>query len=181
LYDQVVAKELSSDSIEAGTGRPWSEWLIYFTGQGGESLSHQELVEVASAAGAPSWWRQMVAVKYEQHIGRRVTGQGSDGSFNVSVSKTWSGTLDAALERWRSVMDQRTEFSGIAISKGPDVTKTEKWRYWRTTLADGSRVVVNISAKTSEKSVISVQHENLLTDEAVEHWRIFWKSILKEI
>jgi hypothetical protein len=176
-----VAKELSAESIAAATGRTWDEWVAYFDSQGAESMSHQELVSLSSGAGVPPWWRQMIAVKYEQHIGRRVPGQGNGGTFNVSASKTWSGSLDDALARWTKVMDPRTEVSGVEIARGPDVSATEKWRYWRAGLADGTRVVVNISAKSPDKSVISVQHENLESEDAAQHWRGFWKSVLSDI
>ncbi len=176
-----MAKELSLDSILAGTGRTWDEWLVYFESVDAAALSHQEIVAAASKGGAPQWWRQMITVKYEQHIGRRVPGQSGGGMFNVSASKTWSGSLDAALRRWTKVMASRQDVSGVGVTKGPDISKTEKWRYWRANLDDGTRVVVNISAKTNEKSTISVQHEGIGSQDAVEHWRTFWKTVLQEL
>ena len=176
-----MAKELSADAIVAGTGRTWEEWLAFFDSVGGESLDHKELVAAASKIGAPPWWRQMVSVKYEQHIGRRAPGQVGVGNFNVSASKTWSGSLDSALNRWSEVMAGRREVSGLSITRGPQISATEKWRYWRAGLSDESRVVVNISAKGADKSVISVQHEKLRSEDEVNHWREYWKSVLKGV
>lgn len=176
-----MAKELSAVSIVAATGRTWDEWLAYFEFEGAVTMNHKELVATASKAGAPAWWGQMIAVKYEQHVGRRVPGQSTSGTFNISVSKTWEGSLDEALKRWTKAMAPRSEVSGVAIKRGPDVSQSEKWRYWRAGLADGTRVVVNISAKSADKSVISVQHENLESDDDAQQWRGYWKSVLNEI
>jgi hypothetical protein len=123
----------------------------------------------------------MVAVKYEQHIGRRVPGQDNGGNFNISASRTVSDSLDATLNRWIQVMTTYDDLSGFAITRGPDISETDQWRYWRAGLEDGSRIVVNISLKSSDKSVISVQHERLSSLEAADHWRLFWKTVLKEI
>jgi len=180
-WDRFVAKELSADSIAAGTGRTWDEWLVSFESVDAATLTHKEIVAAASKAGAPSWWRQMIAVKYEQHEGRRTPGQDSDGKFSVSASKTCTCSLDAALQRWKKVMASRPDPSGIAIERGPEVSSTEKWRHWRAGLADGTRAVVNISAKSPDNSVISVQHEKLLSQDAVEHWKQYWKSVLMNL
>jgi hypothetical protein len=88
---------MSDAAIEKGTGRSWESWLGVFAAAGADQLSHQEIVEVAGGAGAPPGWRQMVTVPFEQHLGRRVVGQVGDGVFNVSASKTVSGSLDDAL------------------------------------------------------------------------------------
>jgi hypothetical protein len=44
---------------------------------------------------------------------------------------------------------------------------SEKWRYWRCGLDDGSRIVVTIGDKPPAKSVLSVQHERLDSAEEV--------------
>ena len=62
-------------------------------------------------------------------------------------------------KRWIEVVSEREEFSGVAISRGPEVSRTDKWRYWRCGLADGSRVVVDVTDMTPAKSVISVPYE----------------------
>jgi len=97
-----MARTISPEAIEGGTGRSWDEWLAFFTSIGAEQLTHQEIVARASELGAPPWWRQMVTVAYEQHIGRRVPGQDCDGEFNLSASRTRPGTRGTprALSSW---------------------------------------------------------------------------------
>ena len=176
-----MARTISPAAIESGTGRTWDDWLAYLSSIGAGALSHRDIVARVTDAGAPPWWGQMVTVAYEQHIGRRIPGQDGDGAFTVAASRTRPGSMDETLERWRSLVQGRQEFSGIGVSRAPTTSTTEKWRYWRCGLADGSRVVVMCSAKPPSKSVISVQHEQLGSADAVEHWRAYWKSLLVEL
>lgn len=173
-----VSRTLSDQAVEDGTGRSWSSWVELFDRAGGATLSHQELVQVAADAGAASWWRQMVSVAYEQHLGRRVVGQGRDGAFAVSVTKTLRGSMDDALANWVATMSAHDDLCGVVILEEPAISRTPKWRYWRCSLADGSRVVVNIATRAPGKSALSVQHEKLESAELIEHWRAFWKGVL---
>jgi hypothetical protein len=133
-------------------------------------MSHKDIAAALLRAHSLSqWWAQMLTVQYEQVIGRRVAGQDCSGSFSVSVSKTLPGTPDDALAHWLALVAGCREFSDIAISREPTVSHTEKWRYWRCGLADGSRVNVNISHKSTDKTALSVQHEKLESAEQVAH------------
>jgi hypothetical protein len=173
-----VTRALSPEAIEQGTGRSWDDWLDFFESIGASDLTHRQIVEAAAGLGAPPWWRQMVTVTYEQQIGRRVPGQDGDGTFTVSTSRTVVASMDEALARWVAVAGGRTDHSGVGVTRGPDESRTDRWRYWRCGLADGSRVVVNISAKGPDKSVLSVQHEHLEDADLVDHWRSYWKALL---
>jgi hypothetical protein len=174
-----MAASIGHEAIEKATGKSWSEWLVFFESIGAPQLNHKEIAQKAGdLGGAPPWWRQMVTVAYEQHIGRRVSGQDCNGQFSVSASKTIVGTLDVALEIWKTKAKGHTEFSDVPISRAPELSQTEKWRYWRCGLSDGSRISVNFSAKPQGKAVISIQHERLESMEQVEHWRKFWKEFI---
>jgi hypothetical protein len=176
-----VDPAISSEAIEAATGHSWEAWLAYFESADAADKSHQEIVALADAFGAEPWWRQMVAIAYEQHLGRRVRGQRGDGSFAVSASKTLAGSVDDSLARWIEVVGSPKVISGVAVESGPETSSTEKWRYWRCTLADGSRVAVNISLKAPGKAVVAVQHERLESEDLGEPWRAYWRSVLKEL
>jgi hypothetical protein len=181
-YIAFMANTISLEAIERATNKPWTEWLRFFEEIDAPKLSHQEIAQKAGdLGGAPNWWRQMVTVAYEQHIGRRIPGQDCDGQFNVSVNKTVPRMLDEALEVWKMSTDGLTAFSDISITRGPSISSTEKWRYWRCGLADGSKVNVNFSLKPPGKTALSVQHEHLESTEQVEHWRSFWKEFISGI
>ncbi|HJQ08659.1 MAG TPA: hypothetical protein VJ836_04235 [Candidatus Saccharimonadales bacterium] len=173
---------ISEQAIEKATHKTWKEWLRFLESIDASKLTHKEIAErLYQDGGAPGWWAQMITVAYEQHIGRRVPGQDCDGEFSVSVSKALDGTMDQALGKWLSLIEGRKAFSDIPVSRAGEVITTDKWRYWRAGLADGSRVNVNIYEKAPDKAGLSVQHEKLESSDQVDHWRSFWKKLLQHI
>lgn len=177
-----MTKATNIEAIENETGKSWNEWLAFFDKIGAKDLSHKDIaLKVHESGWAGDWWAQAVTVAYEQHIGRRLPGQDSDGSFTVSVTKTYSGDLDETLAAWRKVADTHSEFNGTKLAKPVEVSKTEKWRYWRANLADNSKAVVYISKKSEDKCLLAIQHERLSSSAAVETWRAYWKEFLAEV
>ncbi|RUO34270.1 hypothetical protein [Aliidiomarina sanyensis] len=174
-----MAHAVSNRSIEAATGHTWQHWCEVLDRAGARYLEHKEIAEyLLNQESLPAWWAQTLAVNYEQEIGRRVPGQDCSGKFRVSVSKTLSGSMDEALSTWQKLMKTRGQFSDVMISRGPDTSTTEKWRYWRCGLADGSSISVNIYQKSPDKASLTVEHAKLESEAHVEHWRAFWKGEL---
>lgn len=174
-----MSQAISESAVLKGTGKSWPLWCALLDGAQAHALSHKDIAAwLASEHGASHWWAQMLSVNYEQHIGRRVMGQDCTGKFRVSASKTMNVSMDDALSVWVQAMQGRSEFSDIAISRGPDISHTDKWRYWRCGLADGSAVSVNIYEKAPGKSALSVEHSKLESEVQVEHWRAWWKALL---
>jgi hypothetical protein len=176
-----MALAVSPEAIAKGTGKTWDDWIEFFDAMDAASLSHKDIArKTHEDGGATGWWSQMLTVAYEQHIGRRVAGQDCDGEFSVSVTKTLHADLDGALQWWLDAVEGVEELSGVAITSGPDVNRTDKWRYWRAGLADGSRVNVNIYEKSPGKTSLGIQHEKLESADQIEHWRAWWKGQLAE-
>jgi hypothetical protein len=65
--------------------------------------------------------------------------------------------------------------------RGPETSSTEKFRYWRCGLEDGSRVGVSIYDKASGMAAIGLGHERLGSEAEVERWRAFWKALLAKL
>jgi hypothetical protein len=176
-----MAQAISPAAIEKGTGKTWDEWITFFDAMDAASLPHKDIArKTLEDGGATGWWSQMLTVAYEQHIGRRVSGQDCEGEFSVSVSKTLNGDLDGALQWWLDAVDGVEAFSDVPVSSGPEISRTEKWRYWRAGLADGSRVTVHIYQKTPGKASLGIMHEKLESTDQIEHWRTWWKGFLRE-
>lgn len=180
-----------ADSISKATGIAWSEWDSWLTAQGALTLPHPEIAKLAlarvhelgitthAANGQPfndGWWSQGIAIEYEHQHGLREQGQSSTGEHAISASRKVVGSLDQLLEAWLTVVAHRTEFDGVAADGEPRISSTEKWRYWRISLADGSAVNVDISADR-----IAIQHAKLASKSSGERWRPFWKSVLGEV
>ncbi|WP_417220928.1 hypothetical protein [Arthrobacter sp.] len=181
-----------AEAIATATGISWSAWCDLLDRASGPSLPHDRLAVLAAdhiatqagssaAASNHEWWAQGVAIAYEQQIGRRVPGQTSRGDFQVGVSKTFAGNLDAALDAWLELIGARTSIGGVRMEGEARVSSTEKWRYWRVDLADGTRVSVDIGRKTDQKSTVGINHTRLDSTELVEEWRGVWKGILADL
>ena len=169
-------------AAETGSGISWADWLellepyreLDHTGIAREAL---RIILEKGASTSPEWWAQGVTVLYEQEIGRRKPGQRSDGGFSVTVSRTVPGDMDAALKQWEAWVGARKDFNGVPILESPSTSQTEKWRYWRCKLEDGSSLSVNIQTKPSgDKSSIAINHDKLETAEDVDLWRAYWKA-----
>ncbi len=173
-----------SRAIETGTGITWSRWLTILEPHA--ALDHTALADCALAAirseGSsqnPEWWAQNVTVAFEQHIGRRVVGQKCDGSFSAGVSKTLPGTMDDVLERIAAATKDANTFADTPTDGTPTTSATDKWRYWRVKLADGSRVTITIQTKPSgDKSVAAVNHDKLPSAQVIDERKAWWREFL---
>ena len=178
----MATKPISTEAIEKGTGRSWDEWLVWLDGLGARDLPHKEIARrVREEGGATGWWAQSVTVAWEQHIGRRVPGQDHQGDYHVSVTKTFSGTMDEAIAAWGRLVDGMRAFNGMPIEKGPRTSATEKWRRWGVTLADGSRVTASANEKVPGKASLAISHERLTSQKDIERWRAVWKVFLETL
>jgi hypothetical protein len=171
-----------TEAIEKGTGRSWGDWLAFFDRIGAERLDHAAIAREVEAEGvATGWWGQAVVIHWEQATGRRVEGQVGDGKFAANASRTIPGDLDEGLERWVALVAEDGDFDGVPLDAEPSTSASEKWRYWRCPLGDGSRIQVTVSAKGGGKVVVAVQHERLESIEARERWKAYWKARLTSL
>lgn len=186
MSEPAKVRTQSTATIEKATGIGWDEWVAYLDQAGAQRLSHAEIASI-SAAKMPDhvrsvgWWAQGVAVAYEHQKGLRLPGQASDGKFTATVSKTFAGDKDAALNRWMELVAGREEFGQVPVEDDPTTSATEKWRYWRVKLADGTRVTVTISDKAGGKSTVAVQHSKLESDADLGSWKQWWKEQLNQL
>lgn len=178
-----MIKPANTATIASATGRSWEDWIERFETAGARNMSHTAIATLAvemmpEAIEQKEWWAQSVAVAFEQHAGLRVPGQTSRGDFQLSTSRTVSGDKDRVLEAWLKVVEQRSEFGGVPLECDATTSSTDRWRYWRAALCDGTRVVVNISDKPSGKCLVGLQHSKLDSAGAIESWRPIWKELL---
>lgn len=139
-------------TIERGTGISWDDWLTFF-----EPIKDQGHAELALAAAAhiqahgtctqPHWWAQGVVIDWEITQGHRIPGQRSDGTFGASVSKTLPGDMDTLLDAWVSFIGTTPTLNGESLTGDPRISSTEKWRYWRASLTDGTEITVSFQTK----------------------------------
>jgi hypothetical protein len=177
-----MSEPKNKKALETGSGIAWQAWLEFL--QPYRELDHTEMAKVAykeivrrGKSKSPEWWAQGATVAYEQHIGRRQVGQTCDGNFSVTVSRTVEADMDNALATWSETCEPLTSFNGVKITSIKRISQTEKWRYWRCDLEDGSKVSVNIQTKPAgNKSTLAINHDKLSSATDVDHWRTFWRD-----
>lgn len=172
---------MSNEAVKAATGRDWPEWRTLIDAQGGADMPHKDIVQMVHKSGVAGWWSQMVTVGYERMTGKRAIGQRCDGAYSANASKTLSGDKDEALKKWLAAVDGLVEFGDALAESEPRQSRSEKWRYWKIDLDNGSKVQVTISDKPGGKSVIGIGHEKLADADTVEKSKAFWKGLLAEI
>ncbi|WP_394215148.1 hypothetical protein [Brachybacterium vulturis] len=165
--------------IEGATGVPLAEWTQRLDAAGGRDLDHASIARLLAQQWEISgWWAQGVTVAYEQVIGRRVVGQSCEGDFAASASRTVAGDPGSVRDRWEAFMTpERREELGLAE---PRLTDTARWRYWRTEVADGTRLSVNITAKDEGRCTLGLEHKGIETAEGREVWKTAWKRVLTD-
>ncbi|WP_201120323.1 hypothetical protein [Enteractinococcus helveticum] len=181
-----MVKPMNTSAIAAATNRPWQRWVQLLEDAGARHMNHSQIAVLAlelmpADVEQKEWWAQGTAVAFEQHAGLRVPGQTSTGDFQVSTSRIVGGDKDQVLEAWLELVGSRTEFGEVPIEGEASTSSTDRWRYWRVSLSDGTRVVVNINDKQAGKALVGLQHFKLDSAEAVAYWRPIWKDVLAQL
>ena len=171
------------------TGKALGDWFAILDGRDARELPHKDIARLLQDEyGVSGWWSQNVTVEYEKHIGRRETGQTQAGDYEATVTRTLPGDMDAALDRWVAGLPEEgaaTGFDGVPFAGEPGISRTEKWRYWRVALADGTRVTVTISDKPGgaakaggPAALLAVTSSKLPTRDDSDRWKAFWRRYL---
>jgi hypothetical protein len=185
-YARAMANQ-SEKSVLDATGKTWDEWYGILDEAGAGEMTHQQIVAwLYEHAGLhQGWWCQSVTVAYEQRIGRRELGQTCDGDYSAAASRTLAGSPDDVLQRWSGHMLGVREFNGVPLEAEPTTSTTEKWRYWRAKLVDGSRVNVTIGGKGggqgSDKALLGLGHDKIADKAAADDWKAYWRKVLAEL
>ncbi len=180
----MATKSSNTGAIAQATGKSWEAWSADLSAADAQKLTHKEIAQLAESlmsaeVSNTGWWAQSVAVAFEQEIGRRLPGQGQDGTFQGSTTATLHTDLDGALERWVQATRDLSDFNGQHMTDGPNISSSQRWRYWRAAFSDGSKVHVDIGAK-GEKTTISVNITKAHSAEAVSSWKSFWRQVLAQ-
>ena len=169
---------MSDEAVKAKTDKTWKEWFAILTRTGAKKMSHQEIVEVLSSEhNVGPWWRQMIAVTFEQQSGLREAHQKPSG-YEISVSRTLSVPLRLAYQAF-SNEKQRSSWlqeEGFAIRKStPNKSLRATWKDKKTS------VEVAFVAKSAEKTQVVVQHSKLPDAKAAAKMKNYWRGKLDRL
>jgi hypothetical protein len=155
---------VSSESLHEATGRSW-DW------------NHKQIVAHPEGEVASSWWRQSIAVGYEQARGKREVGETADAGFQIGVRRTVPMSL---VEAW----DLITSRPDLWLGEGASIAFEEGKRYAvpsRGGAPGASGEVRVVKESASGKTAISFHIEKLPDADAREAMRARWRDALERI
>ena len=165
-----VGVNISSDAVKAKTGKTWAQWFALLDKAKARAMSHKEIVAVLSERhDLGPWWRQMVAVAFEQAKGLRAKHEKPDG-FEISRSKTIGAAVDDVYEAWGNARRRAQWLPGVKLT----IRKATENKTLRVTWGDGSNLEVSLHRKGPAKTQISVQHGKLKNAAAAAKQKAFW-------
>jgi len=170
---------ISSEAVQAKTGKTWDEWFKILDREGAQQWSHKEIAAyLYDKCGCPSWWSQMVTVGYEQERGLRVKHQLCSGEFSASASKTIATPLSVLYKNWN---DEELRTKWLPKSEKITVRKANLNKSMRFTWTDGTSVEVNFWNKGPGKSQAAVQHRKLEGPKEVAQFKNYWTKALTKL
>jgi uncharacterized protein YndB with AHSA1/START domain len=181
MADQVTkAAGISSEAAKAKTGKSLDEWFALLDKAGAAEWPHKDIAaHLSDAWGCPSWWRQMIAVGYEQSRGIRVKNQGCAGDFIANASKTMAVPVASLYKSWT---DPDCLARWLPDAARMTVRKATLNKSIRITWIDGrSSVEVYFWIKGAAKSQVAVQHSKLESSQDVERWKTYWAAALLKL
>lgn len=179
-----MVKAVNTAAIEKATGMSWPQWVAHLDTAGARELDHGKIAELARekmphSLENPGWWAQGVAVAFEQEIGRRAPGQKNDGSFEASVTKTVSGSLETVFDALVAFAGEPAEVNGAAVNN-VRTSATPVRSYWRANGADGLRIQLVVESRAAEKSMVGATVTKIDTAAKRDQWRDFFRSYLTD-
>ena len=165
-------------AVLKATGRTWPQWLKALDAAGCGTMTHREIVAVVGDAHAIGpWWRQMVAVGYEQARGLREKHQVA-GGYTATVSRTIDAPASALFDAWFDVRRRRRWLPDPDI----DVRTVRPPKALRAVWVDGaSRLDVQFTARGEDRAAVSVAHEKLPDARSVARMKTYWGAALGEL
>ena len=165
-----VGLNISSEAVKAKTGKTWVQWFALLDKARAQAMSHKDIVAVLSKKhDIGPWWRQMVAVAYEQAKGLRDKHERPDG-FEISRSKTIKAPVGDVYEAWGNTRRRAQWLPGAKLT----IRKATENKILRVTWGDGSNLDVSLHAKGATKTQIVVQHGKIGSARAAAKQKEFW-------
>lgn len=175
----VSENRVSGEVVTGKTGRDWDSWFTLLDKWGAQERKHSEIAGwLTGEHGVAGWWAQSITVAYERARGLRVPGQGRDGAYSVSASKTVNVPVEML---FRAVGDAEMRSRWLPQDLlGVTTSSPHKSTRGRWDGGDG-RVAIEFVAKADGKSQIALAHEKLPDPESARRMKAYWAERLNEL
>ncbi len=168
------------EPLHGPTSKTWSEWVRLLDESGAAGKPHTDIARwLSTEHGVPGWWTQDITVRYEKHIGRRVTFQRGK-TFSATGSRTVGVPVATALAAWLDEGIRERWLSDIALRlRSARTAPSVRYKTARFDVNDGEgRVVVSFDPKGDSKTSIAIEHEKLPDAQAAARWKATWRAQL---
>lgn len=179
-----LTPRISDEAVRAKTGKTWKEWFALLDKAEAKKMSHPEIAAcvsifacVSRAGGIGPWWRQMVAVSYEQARGLREKHEKPSG-YEISVSRTIAAPVNAVYRAW---VDDKVRAKWLP-EKSITIRRSTENKSVRITWSDGkTSLEVRLYPKGERKCQVTAQHSKLSDATAAEKMKNYWAKALDQL
>jgi hypothetical protein len=174
-----AAAGISSEAVQAKTGKSWDQWFALLDKAGAHKWPHKDIAKfLYSEHDCASWWGQMITVGYEQARGLRVKNQLCSGEFSTNASKTFAAPVAKLFQYWEE-HTLRSEW--LPDSARITMRKAVANKSMRITWHDNTLVEINFTAKDETRSQAAVQHRKLEGPQDVARLKAYWAKALSKL
>lgn len=168
---------ISSEAVQAKTGKTWPEWVAVLDKAGGQKMTHQQIVAyLHTEHGVGGWWQQMVTGGYEKAAKGRAKGEMPDG-FQVSANKTIAASAAVLFKHWRTPKARTHWLAADQLT----ITTTTPGKSIRAKWEQGGRVNVHFWPKDEAKTQVSIEHSQLKNAREAAKFKKFWGEALEKL
>lgn len=169
---------MSDEAVKERTGCSWERWVYALDKLGADRLSHREIVRlVREKYEVNSWWSQSVTVGYERIKGLRARGQGRNGTYGATKSRTYHVPVETLFAAWNEARTRRRWLNGATTN----VRTATAPKSLRLDWANGEHrgiIAVGFTAKGSGKSAVALEHARLPDRETANRLKQYWSERL---
>ena len=168
--DYAALAGMSDAKVKDATGCTWERWVRALDRLKAHELTHAELAKlIKSKYKTPDWWTQTVAVGYERIKGLRARGQGRDGKFAATKSRTFKVPVETLFDAWAD-SKQRAQW---LTDKNVRIRKSTRARSIRLE-QDGAIIAVGFTRLGAAKSSVAIEESRLPSRDAVAEVKKYW-------
>jgi hypothetical protein len=169
---------ISSDAVQAKTGKGWTEWFAILDKAGAAKWTHKEIATFLHQQKCGDWWSQMVTVGYEQARGLRVKHQTAEG-FTAGASKTIAAPIATLFRAWT---DAKSRAEWLPDAAGITIRSATENKSLRLVWTDGtSSIVVQFYPKGAAKSQVTIERRKLKNVKEVNQVKGYWTAALEKL
>lgn len=168
---------ISSEAVQAKTGKTWPEWVALLDKAGAQKMTHQQIVAyLHTEHGVGGWWQQMVTGGYEKVAKGRAKGQMPDG-FQVGANKTTAASAVVLFKHWRTPKARAYWLAEDALT----ITTATPGKSIRAKWGQSGRVNIHFWPKGEAKTLVSVEHSQLKNAREAAKYKKFWGAALEAL